>query len=86
MFNRGKPNLSDVLFEQQLNNYNPKIELIIKLNPKKFLDTRLICVNSICNTMVRDSQPNHQLSGHLKYLNAINATALLKSYPSGKEF
>ena len=51
MFNRRKVNMNDILFEQQLNNYNPKIRLM-KLNPKKFLETKLICINGIYNTKV----------------------------------
>ena len=51
MFNRRKVNMNDILFEQQLNNYNPKIRLT-KLNPKKFLETKLICINGIYNTNV----------------------------------
>lgn len=50
-FNKRKVKTSDILFEK-LNKYNPKIELTIELNPNKFLDAKLICVNGIYNTMV----------------------------------
>ena len=51
MFNRRNVNINDILFEQRLNNYNPKIRLI-KLNRKKFLETKFICINGIYNTKV----------------------------------
>ena len=51
MFNRRKVNMNDILFEQRLNNYNPKIRLG-KLNPKNFLEMKLICINGIYNTKV----------------------------------
>ena len=50
-FNSRKVNTTDILSER-LNNYHPKTKLTIELNPNKFLDTRLICVNGTCNTLV----------------------------------
>ena len=42
--------LADRLFDEQLNNYHPRINFTIKLDPKKWLDTKLICVyNPIAN-------------------------------------
>ena len=49
MFNRRKVNTNDILLER-LNNYHPKIT--IELNPKNFLDMKLICVSGIYNTSV----------------------------------
>ena len=36
----------DISFEQW-NIYHPKIRLTIELNPRKFLDTRLVCVTMV---------------------------------------
>ena len=49
MVNSRKINTNDILLEQ-LNNYHPKIKIAIELNPKKFLDMKLICVKYIYNT------------------------------------
>ena len=51
MVNSRKINTNDILLEQ-LNNYHPKIKIAIELNPKKFLDMKLICVKYIYNTGV----------------------------------
>ena len=51
IFTKRKVNMNDILFEQS-NNYHPKIKLAIELNRNNFLDTKLICINSICNTIV----------------------------------
>ena len=49
--------MNNIIFEQ-LNNYHPRINFTIKLNPKKFLDTKLIYVNSIYNPMVNRKSSN----------------------------
>ena len=36
-----RPKLGDNLLFNRLNNYNPSIKLIIELNPRKLLDTKL---------------------------------------------
>ena len=74
MFNRRKDNTNEILFER-LNNYHPKIKLTIELDPEKFLDTRLICVDGTHKTMKFNQ--NYQSLGHLKYLKVINATPIL---------
>ena len=51
MFNRGKVSTIYILFEL-LNNYHPRIKLFIKLDSKRSLDQKLVCVNGIYNTMV----------------------------------
>ena len=40
-----------IIFER-LDNYHPKIKFTSKLNPKKFLDKKLICVSSVFNIMI----------------------------------
>ena len=51
IFTKRKVNMNNILLEQS-NNYHPKIKLAIELNRNNFLDTKLICINSICNTIV----------------------------------
>ena len=46
-----KVNMKNILFERS-NNYYPKGRLTIELNRKSFLDTKLIGINAVCNTIV----------------------------------
>ena len=83
MFNRRKINIKDI-FECS-NNCYPKLKLFIKLNFKKFLDTKLSCVSDIYNTIPIKYQPNCPLLGLIIYLNIVNATALLGIYSNQKK-
>ena len=77
-----------ILFER-LNNYHPKINLNLKSNPKKFLDTKLICVDGILvfiKLWSKETQPNYQSLGHQKYLKVINKMPLLGIYIDQREF
>lgn len=51
VFNKRKVNMKNILFERS-NNYYPKGRLTIELNRKSFLDTKLIGINGVCNTIV----------------------------------
>ena len=51
IINRRKKNQVDLLFND-LNNYHPNINLILELNPKRFLDTNLEFENGILITSV----------------------------------
>ena len=51
IFNRRKKDSEDILFNN-LNNYHRKIKMTIEIQPSKFLDTKLNCVNGIYETMV----------------------------------
>jgi len=51
IYNRRKKNTEDILFKE-LNSYHPNINLTVEINPTKFLDTKLICVNGVYKTMV----------------------------------
>ena len=49
----------------RLNKYHPKIKLASKLNPKEFLDKKLIRVNSVFNF---DQEKVNQIANHLVVL------------------
>ena len=51
VFNKRKVNIKGILFERS-NNCYPKCRLTIELNRKSFLDTKLIGINGVCNTIV----------------------------------
>ena len=65
---------------ERLYNYYPKIKLIIALNLKKFLGTKLICVNDNYNTMPHRKWNKLLIGCRLKYLNAINVMPLVGIY------
>ena len=51
IYSRRKKNCTDQLY-RQLNNFHPKINLTIEINPKKFLDTQVIIKNEKIETDV----------------------------------
>ena len=51
IYSRRKKNCTDQLYHE-LNNYHPNINLTIEINPKRFLDTRVITKNGKIETAV----------------------------------
>ena len=51
IYSRRKKNCTDQLYHE-LNNYHPNINLTIEINPKRFLDTRVITKNGKRETAV----------------------------------
>ena len=76
--------MNDTLFEQ-LDNYYPRINFTIKLNPKKFLDTKLICVNSIYNSMFNRKSTKLSIAWSSKLPKCYKHKSLFGFYIDEKE-
>ena len=71
IFNRYNKNVEYILFSR-LNNYQ-NMKITIEINPTKFLDKQLNCVNGIYKMTVHKETTNSQYIGHLKYKTINNA-------------
>ena len=67
-----------------MSKYQPKIKLAIELNPEKFQDTKLICIDGIYKIWSVGRQPNCQWLGCEKYLQVISNAIIGDLYQSKK--
>ena len=73
VINRRKKHEEDLLFKK-LNNYHPKIKLVIKIDPLKFLDTELLFQTMKLLHLYIEKKINYLFLGNLKFLSIINVT------------
>ena len=71
IYRRRKRNEPDELFDK-MNSYHPNIKLIIEINPKKFLHTKILKTSNQINVLCIKKKTNNRFAGIRQHQKVIN--------------